>query len=208
MNPLTRLLALTIMFASAPLSYATSTVDLDVNGLITPRACTVSLSDNGLVDYQDIMAKTLHPSQFTVLPDKQMGFSIVCDAKVLFALVGIDNKPESSLEPQRLYGLGMNIHAPGERLGRVSLSLRGPVGDMQPMHTLASPDKGETWRPEPFVYPGLYMGFSRMGETLPTPIAQLVASLRVDTSISPANTLTLQERVPLDGSITLDLLYL
>ncbi|WP_338572512.1 hypothetical protein V6L78_29550 [Pseudomonas canadensis] len=57
-----------------------------------------------------------------------MGFSIVCDAKVLFARVGIDNKLESSL--------------------------------------------------------------------------------RVDNSISPANTLTLQERVPLDGSITLDLLYL
>ncbi|MGY2138087.1 DUF1120 domain-containing protein [Pseudomonas reactans] len=208
MNPLIRLLALTVVFAATPLTYAASTVDLDVKGLITPRACTVSLSDNGLVDYQEIMAKTLHPSQFTVLPDKQMGFSIVCDAKVLFALVGIDNKPESSLEPERLYGLGMNIHAPGERLGRVSLSLRGPVGDMLPMQTLASPDKGETWKPEPYVYPGLYMGFARMGETLPVPIGQLVASLRVDTSISPANTLTLKERVPLDGSITLDLLYL
>ena len=31
---------------------------------------------------------------------------------------------------------------------------------------------------------------------------------KLESSISPANTLTLQERVPLDGSITLDLLYL
>jgi len=52
------------------------------------------------------------------------------------------------------------------------------------------------------------MGFARAGDTLPAPIRQLVASLRVDTSISPANTLTLHEEVPLDGSITLDLRYL
>lgn len=61
MNPLTRLLALTVVIAAEPLAYAASTVDLDVKGLITPRACTASLSDNSLVDYQEIMAKTLHP---------------------------------------------------------------------------------------------------------------------------------------------------
>lgn len=58
------------------------------------------------------------------------------------------------------------------------------------------------------MYPRLLMGFARAGDTLPAPIRQLVASLRVDTSISPANTLTLHEEVPLDGSITLDLRYL
>lgn len=208
MNLLTRLLASAFVLAAAPLSFATSAVDLQVNGRITPSACTVSLSDNGLVDYDVIMAKTLHPSEFTVLPNRQLGLSIVCDGLVLFALVGIDNKRESSLAPDYFYGLGMNIHAPDERLGSVSLSLRGPVGDAQPMQPLISPDKGETWKPEPYLFPDLYMGFSRAGETLPAPIRQLLASLRVDTSISPANTLTLNERVPLDGSITLDLKYL
>lgn len=95
-----------------------------------------------------------------------------------------------------------------ERLGSVSLSVRGSVGDAQPLQTLISPDKGENWTPDPYMYPGQYLGFARTGETLPAPIRQLVASQRVDTSISPANTLTLNERVPLDGSITLDLRYL
>ncbi|NWA40692.1 DUF1120 domain-containing protein [Pseudomonas reactans] len=208
MNPLTRLLALAVVLTAAPLTFAASTVDLQVNGQITPRACTVSLSDNGVVDHGRIMARTLNPSDFTVLPNLQMGFSVSCDGLVLFALMGIDNKPESSLAPERLFGLGMNIHAPTERLGTVTLSLRGPVGDMQPMQTLTSPDKGITWTPEPHVYPGRYMGFAATGETLPKPIRQLVASLRVDTSISPANGLTLKEEVPLDGSITLDLIYL
>jgi len=143
-----------------------------------------------------------------VLPNQQMGLSISCEGLVLFALVGIDNKRESSLAPDYFYGLGMNPHAPDERLGSVSLSLRGPVGDSQPMQTLTSSDQGASWKPEPNMYPRLLMGFARAGDTLPAPIRQLVASLRVDTSISPANTLTLHEEVPLDGSITLDLRYL
>ena len=208
MNLLTRLPALALMYAAAPLSFALSTVELEVNGQITPSACSVSLSDNGLVDHGKILATTLNPSEFTVLPNQQMGLSISCQGLVLFALVGIDNKRESSLAPDYFYGLGINPHAPGERLGSVSLSLRGPVGDFQPMQTLASSDQGVTWTPEPYAYPGLLMGFARLGDTLPAPIRQLVAALRVDTSISPANTLTLKEEVPLDGSITLDLRYL
>lgn len=208
MNLLTRLPALALMYAAAPLSFALSTVELEVNGQITPSACSVSLSDNGLVDHGKILATTLNPSEFTVLPNQQMGLSISCQGLVLFALVGIDNKRESSLAPDYFYGLGINPHAPGERLGSVSLSLRGPVGDFQPMQTLTSSDQGVTWTPEPYAYPGLLMGFARLGDTLPAPIRQLVAALRVDTSISPANTLTLKEEVPLDGSITLDLRYL
>ena len=208
MNLLTRLPTFAFMFTAAPLAFALSIVELEVNGRITPSACSVSLSDNGLVDHDKILATTLHPSEFTVLPNQQMGLSISCEGLVLFALVGIDNKRESSLAPDYFYGLGMNPHAPDERLGSVSLSLRGPVGDSQPMQTLTSSDQGASWKPEPNMYPRLLMGFARAGDTLPAPIRQLVASLRVDTSISPANTLTLHEEVPLDGSITLDLRYL
>lgn len=208
MTLLIRLPALASLLLTTPLAFALSTVELDVNGRITPSACTVSLSDNGLVDHGRILATTLHPSEYTVLPNQQMGLSISCEGPVLFALVGIDNKRESSLAPDYFYGLGMNPHAPDERLGSVSLSLRGPVGDSQLMQTLTSSDQGATWKPEPYVYPGLFMGFAHAGDALPAPIRLLVASLRVDTSISPANTLTLHEEVPLDGSITLDLRYL
>ncbi|KAA8560813.1 Protein GltF [Pseudomonas extremaustralis] len=208
MNLLTCLLAFAYLLAVAPLAFATSSVDMQVNGRITPGACAIALSDNGLVDHGKIMANTLHPSEFTVLPNQQMGLSVSCEGPVLFALVGIDNKRESSAAPDFFYGLGMNIHAPGERLGSVSLSLRGPVGDSQSLQTLTSHDEGATWAPEPYAYPGLFMGFARVGDTLPMPLRQLVASLRVDTSISPANGLTLKEQVPLDGSITLELRYL
>ena len=145
MNLLTRLPALTLLLAAAPLAFALSSVELDVNGRITPSACSVSLSDNGLVDHGRILATTLHPSEYTVLPNQQMGLSISCEGPVLFALVGIDNKRESSLAPDYFYGLGMNPHAPDERLGSVSaLSPRGGacgpfVGLWHPLHYTGAP---------------------------------------------------------------------
>lgn len=200
--------ALTLLALHFSPSFARSAVDLDVSGRITPQACSVSLSDSGLVDYGKIPVRTLNPNAFTVLPSQQMGLSINCEGPTLFALTGIDNQGDSSLEPDVFYGLGMNIHALTERLGKVSLSLRGPVGDGALLETLVSADNGATWVPEPNAYPRKLMAFARPGVLSPGLLRQLVASLRVDTSISPANTLTLKEEVPLDGSITLDLKYL
>jgi hypothetical protein len=200
--------ALMLLALNLTPAFAGSTVDLGVTGLITPRACSVSLSDSGLVDFGKIPARILNQSEFTLLPSQQMGLGISCEGPTLFALVGIDNQPGSSPAPTVFYGLGMNLHAPTERLGSVGLSLRGPVGDDIALRVLSSSDNGRTWRPEPNAYPGQYMGFARPDGQQPGPIKQLVASLRVETAISPANTLTLAEEVPLQGSITLDLKYL
>lgn len=200
--------ALALVLASTPLSFAASTVDMQVQGMIIPNACNVSLSDNGTVDHGKISARTLKPTEFTLLPGERLGLSITCDAPVLFAMSGIDNRAESSWEPGTLYGLGHNIHAPTERLGSVALTLRGPVGDDAPMHSLVSSDDGANWSQATHISPRALMGFAPLDMALPQPIQHLVASLQVDTAISPANSLTLIEEVPLEGLITLDLKYL
>ena len=200
--------ALTLLALNLTPAFAGSTVELGVTGLITPQACNVLLSDSGLIDFGKIPARLLNQSEVTLLPSQQMGLSINCEGPTLFALVGLDNQPNSSVAPDVLYGLGMNIHAPAERLGSVGLSVRGPVGDGVTLLVISSSDSGSTWHPEPNAYPKKYMGFARVDAQQPEPIKQLVASLRVETAISPANTLTLKEEVPLQGSITLDLKYL
>ena len=200
--------ALMLLAVNLTPALAGSTVDLSVTGRITPQACSVSLSDSGLVDFGKIPARTLKPSEYTQLPSQQLGLSISCEGPTLFALVGIDNHPGSSPAPLVFYGLGMNIHAPSERLGSVGLALRGPVGDGVALRVLTSSDNGGTWHPEANAYPAQYIGFARSDALQPEPIRQLVASLRVETAISPASGLTLKEEVPLQGSITLDLKYL
>lgn len=149
MNTLPRLLTVLLLLTTTAATLAASFVDLVVTGRLTPDACHVTLSDDGTVDHGKIPAHTLISNEFTVLPSQLLELNVQCNRPMLFALVGLDNRAESSLAPGFFYGLGRNIHVPAERLGSVALSYRNPVGDAQPMQTLASSDNGETWAPDP-----------------------------------------------------------
>ena len=186
---------------------ADSLVDLTVTGRLTPDACRVELSDEGTVEHGKIPTYRLNASAPTALPGRVLELSVICTRPMLFALVGIDNRPESAITPGT-FGLGVNAHAPGQRLGSVSLSYRDSIGDGQHMQTLASINNGETWVPQSAATPQTYMGFALPGERQPDFISQLFSQLWVDTVIDATEHLTLDRDVPLDGSIVLDLRYL
>lgn len=184
------------------------TTNLQVSGLITPDACTVQLSEDGRIEHGKIAAGSLDPDEYNVLPAHSLEMEITCSGPMLFALMGFDNRAESSQAPDYFYGLGMNPHVAAQRLGSVALSYREPVGDGQPLQSLASRDSGASWFAETNAYPRTLMGFALPGGRLPQPLVQLTTLLRIDTSINPAMYLTLDQEVPLDGSISLDLRYL
>ncbi len=208
MNTRPRLLAVALTLTLTAPALAASVVDLTVTGRLTPDACQVELSDDGAVDHGRIPAHTLSSDEFTVLPAQLLELTVRCSRPMLFALVGVDNRADSSLAPDYFYGLGRNIHAPDERLGSVALSYRNAMGDAQALQVLASYNGGETWAPEPNAYPKSYVGFAPPGDRQPDFIRQLSAQLRIDTSINFSKYLTLDQEVPLDGSIVLDLRYL
>lgn len=207
MNIYPRLLATVLLLTNATVAFTASFVEITVTGRLTPDACHVRLSDEGTVDHGKIPAHTLNASEFTGLPSRVLELNVQCTRPMLFALVGIDNRAESSLGPG-LYSLGRNIHMPAERLGSVALSYRNPLGDALPMQALASSDNGETWAPDPNAPPRSYVGFAPPGDRQPDFIGQLSAQLKIDTTINFAQYLTLNQEVPLDGSIVLDLRYL
>ena len=208
MNSFPRVATLLVLLSARPLAFAASAVDIAVGGSITPDACQVALSDEGTVDHKKIPAASLKPEEFTLLAPHVLELAILCSQPMLFALVGIDNRADSSLAPDVLYGLGTNVHAPGERLGSVALSYRDTIGDSQPMQALGSNDSGETWAPQTNAYPKQYMGFALPGDRQPDFIRQFSTQLRIDTAINLSHALTLDQEVPLDGSIVLDLRYL
>ena len=148
MNTYPRLLAIVLLLSNVTTAFAASFVEITVTGRLTPDACHVELSDEGMVDYGKIPAHTLNPNEFTMLPSRLLELSVQCSRPMLFALVGVDNRAESSLGPS-VYSLGRNIHVPAERLGSVALSYRNPLGDALSMQALASSDNGETWAPAP-----------------------------------------------------------
>lgn len=208
MTTLSRFLAVPLLLTVAATTFAGSFVEVAVIGRLTPDACHVELSGESTVDHGKIPSHTLNASEFTVLPSQLLELTVRCARPMLFALVGLDNRSESSLAPDFFYGLGRNVHAPDERLGSIALSYRNPVGDAQPMQALASSNSGETWAAESNAYPRAYMGFALPGDRQPDFISQLTTQLRVDTSINLSRYLTLDQEVPLDGSIVLDLRYL
>lgn len=203
-----RLLALFYLIAASPLVTAASSTELNVTGLITPSACTTTLSANGIVDHGRVPAHSLNQYEFSPLPTQELNLNVSCNEPVLFVLVGVDNRADSSLGPGFYYGLGNNIHVPTERLGIVSLIFREAMGDGERLLVLASSNKGETWFPESKAFPNTYIGFARPGTLVPERHRLVNATLQVDTSINAATYLTLKQEVPLDGSIVLDLRYL
>ena len=186
---------------------ALSHVDLTVTGRLTPDACHIELSDLGTIEHGEIPTHQLNTHEPTVLPSQKLDLTVICERPMLFALVGIDNRQDSAPAPDT-FGLGVNIYAPDQILGAVKLSYRAALGDLQPMQVLASSDNGETWTPQAGAHPHAYMGFALPGDRQPDFISQLFTQLWVDTSINAARLLTLDQEVPLDGSIVLDLRYL
>lgn len=208
MNMLSRRLMPTFLCLCATPALCASSVEVTLSGSIIPSACTPTLSPSGIVDHGRVPARSLNEHVFTPLPSKQLDLHVSCNEPVLFVLVGVDNRADSSVGPGFYYGLGNNIHAPAERLGSVSLAIHEVMADDQPALVLASSNQGETWFPEPNAYPDNYMGFAPPGTLIPEPHRLVTATLQIDTSINAAAYLTLDQEVPLDGSIVLDLRYL
>ncbi|TKK13508.1 hypothetical protein PflCFBP13510_06645 [Pseudomonas fluorescens] len=189
-------------------AHGASAIDLTVTGRVTPDACHIELTNEGTVDHGKIPSHSLNADEFTVLPIQTLDLRVQCARPMLFALVGLDNRADSSSAPDYFYGLGRNIHVPEERLGSVALAYRNAVGDAQPLQALASSDNGETWSQEPNAYPRTYMAFAPVGDRQPDFIGQLTVQVQVSTAINFSQYLTLDQEVPLDGAIVLDLRYL
>ncbi|WDU61344.1 hypothetical protein LRS56_21255 [Pseudomonas poae] len=142
------------------------------------------------------------------MPSQWLEVEVICSGPMLFALIGVDSREDSSAAPDTTYGLGKNPNAPTEYLGYVGLAFEATQGDGQTMQSLASKTQGGFWSPQPAIHPRTLMGFARPGRPLPEPIVTLTTRIRAQTIINPANRLTLKQDVPLDGSLVLDLRYL
>lgn len=201
-------LAGALLIAHCATALAASSVDLSVTGIITPSACTPSLSNGGQVDFGKIAAKDLLVDTSTQLPPVTLTLSVNCEADTLFALNGKDNRRGTTpaFTADHYYGLGL-ING-DQKLGSYEIGVFNPVADTL-VYPLFSFDQGKTWIMNSS---GSYMGhddWNAFGDTLtPKALRNVAVDLRISTRIAPAKNLTLTEEVPLDGNATLDVIYL
>nr|WP_314528593.1 DUF1120 domain-containing protein [uncultured Pseudomonas sp.] len=202
----TRNLLLAAILASSGNTMAASTVDLVVKGLITPSACTPTLSNSGVIDHGKISAKDLKPTLPTTLGVRPLTMEVSCDAATLFALRGIDNRAGTS---NSIYNFGLGLINGTQKLGWFWMTLEKPIADDIPVRLITSWD-GTTWSTDNvFWHVGLWAGFATVDDLAqPIAIKKLAAQIRVRTVVSPANNLELSNEVPIDGSATMEVKYL
>ena len=199
-------LAASVLLLHSATTFAASSVDLTVKGLIVPSACTPTLSGGGVIDHGKISAKDLNPDNPTVIGNHTLVLAVNCDATIQFALHSIDNRASSSIGSN--YGLGFINDT--QKLGGYSLTLANPLAeDGVVVQPIASSDQGNTWFKEKFWDPGLYMSVASMDDdSQPLAVKDLVVDLQVQTFILATAGMDLSNEVTLDGSATLEVKYL
>lgn len=203
------------LLASSP-AFAASITDLTVRGLITPTACTPGLSSSGLVDYGKISQQDLKPDRGTRLPIKQLLVTVNCEGLSRFALRMRDNRDgTANVNSEIYYGLGLD--GSGNRIGVYSLSFDPKLTDVDALPVVYGTESttgGLGWRTantNPIdIGARSYLGFTDTeGSTAgPTAIRNLSSTVNIQTVISAKQNLDLSRDVLIDGSATMEVIYL
>lgn len=209
----TTLLALAIASSAAFASNAfAQSADLTITGKILPGACNIALSNGGVADFGDIRSNSLETETSTVLGPVDLTMTVTCDSAVRFAMQGVDNTGDTSFVTNR-YGLGRTTN--DEKIGSATIGLKGVSVDSASGFATTSYNQGESWSdsvvpsPSPIPRDGMIGFATTQGVTTgPAAVKDMQGTLEVKAYIAPSDGLTLTSEVPLQGSATINVMYL
>jgi len=209
MNKRLSLLTAALLLTGASSAFAASSTDLTVTGIITPVACEPTLANGGVIDYGKISAKDLRETAHTPLDIKTIQLTVNCDASAQFAISTLDNQAgTASLGSE----MGLGLINGTEKLGYYQLGFKNPVANV-PVSVGYSRNEGATWAglaDDEAKLPNDWIAFGNRisGTWTPEFVENVTVDMWLNTSIAPANSLTLTDEVALDGSATLQIEYL
>ena len=194
-------LATTAVISTAPQAFAVDNT-LEVKGIITPVACTPVFSNNGTIELGKISSKELNPDTHKKIRENNIQLVVTCSAPQSFSLNPIDNRRETSTGDW--FGLGLTTNL--EKLGYFYPAIVSVNDGATPLDPIDSTVE-ENWSKATSAKPGRYLSVAAIGDTSPIKAENVTFDFRVDTYIAPANGLTLDQDVTIDGSATFDLAY-
>ncbi len=209
-------ITLGMLLAGAQHALAASAIDLSVKGLITPTACTPLLSSGGLIDYGKISQQDLNLDKGTRLPIRHLQVSVACNASSRFALRMRDNRDGSAMVNSEIYyGLGLDIS--GNRIGLYSLTFdprQTMIDSAAVAYGTESTTGGLAWRTANLnpidIGANSYLGFTDTdgSTTGPSAIQELTGTVKIEAVINAKQNLDLSQDILLDGSATMEVVYL
>lgn len=195
----------TALISIAPYALAASSTDLTVTGTITPSACTPRLSNNGEIDVGKTSVQDLNQTQSTPLDGHPMQLTVDCDAPTTYTLSQTDNNPGTTAAAG-WFGIGRT--AAGEKLGFFFAQITSTLADSQVAQAIYSEDNGSTWERSRYLEPDYPVSVgSATDHSAQIPVKNLVMDMQIDTFIARADSLTLTDETPINGSVTIEVKY-
>lgn len=197
-------------------THAASTAELTVTGLITPMACTPVFSAGGRVDFGKISQQDLNQAKPTMLALKTMTLTVSCNSAGRYALRMRDNRDGTAYVNSEIY-YGFGLDPSGGKIGVYSLKFdpKQTVADALPViYGTESTTNGVAWRtsnsnPIDMGSRSL-LGFTELNGSSagPTAIQNLTSTFILEAVINAKQNLDLSQEVVMDGSATLEVVYL
>ena len=220
------LLAMMLASAATASFAAGETASVKVVGTISPAACQISVGNNGVFDFGTISGFTLSQNDFTKMGPKQLNLSIICSSATKVAILSADNRISSTLNTVMPfhgmgdlkgtnYGLGMT--AGNQSIGVYNLRLEPDTftADAQNVRPFLAndiaPDMNWVYfadKAEGLMMKGRYMTWGPANSKTPLAFTTLSGKISAYIAINKASLLPLSNTIPLDGSATLQIVYL
>ena len=225
--------ALAILIMASGISAASAQiVQVNITATTEPTACVPTLTRGGVIDYGNIKANTLSQDAYTVLPEKNVDFSVRCDAPARVAIRAVNDRPGSMAgvtenaagiapAPVALFnqsnwvgaGLGMDGTS---RIGGYGLRIDSSSATADGQGVSGIYNTAESFTTPWIDSPGgnLYgtVGVHSLSWAMPGSLDPVVATtfagrISVQAYINRASQLDLSHAVHLDGQTTLELHY-
>lgn len=213
--------AVLIFLGTASAAHAASTANLKVTGVIRPGACDLTLSSRGTVDYGTIARTALSVTAPTALPEKIIAFVINCpgsasktaitltDNRAETVINGIIRSIDNSLGDKAAFGLGS---ANNRHLGVYGVqfhAVNGESGLLNPYHRA---DSSASWRRNTEIADHYFSGDQKswgISEISgPSAFKRITGYLNIRAVIDKLGNLPAGDDLQLNGSATLEVIYL
>lgn len=202
--------------ASGSFDIAGQHTPLRLRAGFAPAACRPTLAGSANVNFGRIGVGELRRESVTTF-SRQTVLEVDCDAPTRFAIRALDNRAGTVSDQllaaaPTLFGIGRT--ADGQALGGFTARLGAGIGrDGSSAYPLLGDASAQTWRPHPdglLRSDGQPTAFGRhaIPGVAPGAWSGLSLPLTVELHLAPTQGLDVRQETPIDGSATLEIIYL
>jgi len=190
--------------------HALAGTELSVKGRILPAACRLELG-GGVTDTGTLSRSDLSEADVTFVRVPDIPLSIVCQTPTKVAFQMRDNRAGTAFPGLQttadVYGLG----APGgKKTGSYRIFVRRTVSDDSGRYIVDRHGTGiwEAADNQPTLHPSSLYAWGAPGGVLPQAVNQIDLTLGFAVALPKASDLDLSREIKIDGSATMELIYL